>query len=59
MIDTILQQLEQARQHAVEMQIEYRKTGENEEAEYWLGAAVGFNGAKQIVKNIVGAKEHK
>lgn len=59
MINTVLQQLEQARQDAVEMQIKYRTAGEDEEAEYWLGVAVGFNSAKQIVKDIVGAKEHK
>lgn len=56
MIDTVLQQLEQARQNAVEMQIKYRKAGENEDAEYWLGVAIGFNGAKQIVADVLGAK---
>lgn len=59
MIDTVLQQLEQARQYAVEMQVKYRKTGEDEEAEYWLGVAMGFNSAKQIVKDVLGAEEHK
>ena len=59
MIDTVLQQLEQARQNAVEMQIKHRKTGENEDAEYWLGVAMGFNCAKQIVADVFCAKEHK
>lgn len=56
MIDTVLQQLEQAKQRAVEIQLKYRKAGEDDEAEYWLGVAMGFNGAKQIVEDALGAK---
>ena len=53
-IHELLAQMEQARQHANASQHKYRSTGDNQEADYWLGVAMGFNGAKQLLQEAAG-----
>lgn len=53
-IHELLAQMEQARQHATATQHKYRSIGDNQEADYWMGVAMGFNGAKQLLQEAAG-----
>ena len=53
-IQKLLEQMEQARQRATTAQHKYRGMGDNQEADYWLGVAMGFNGAKQLLQEAAG-----
>lgn len=55
-IQELLDQMEQSRQRAITVQRKYRGIGDNQEADYWMGVAMGFNGAKQLLQETAGIR---